>query len=115
MKLNINENIDNLIDVHEVIECYKYLYDSDFAETQTLEDDIIKDTSTYAKMEDYRDYLTNNDPDTIKDYFNDFVDGIDYLYKITRTNVNDSSDVYRFEFWASQLFIDDYAKLSPED
>ena len=115
MKLIIRENIDDLINVHEIIECSKYVDDSGFTETQTVEDNMVKDTSTYAVMDNYRGYATNNNSNTIKDYLYDFVDGVDYLFKVTRTNVNDSSDVYEFEFWASQLFAEDYAKLSPED
>lgn len=115
MKLIINENIDNLIDVHEIIECTKYLDDSAFPETQTLEDDIIEDTSTYAEMQDYRDYIIHNDPMLLKAFYNEFINGVDYLFTITRTNVNDSSDVYKLDFFISVLFAEDYAKLSPED
>lgn len=115
MKLNIREDINNLIDVHEVIECSRWVPGFGFSYIETLEDIIVKDTTTYATMDDYREYLTNNDPNIIKDYFNDFVGDVDYLYKITRTNENDVSDKYEFEFWASELFAEDYAKLSPED
>lgn len=115
MKLTIREDINDLIDVHDVVECTRWTDGSGFSETQTLDDNIFKDTSTHANMPDYRDYITRNDPRVIEDFYNEYVDGIDYLYKITRTNENDVSDKYEFEFWASELFAEDYAKLSPED
>lgn len=49
MKLIINENIDNLINVHEVIECYKYVNGSSFSYTETMKDNIVKDTSILYK------------------------------------------------------------------
>lgn len=115
MKLTIKEDVNDLINVHEIIECSKYVDDSGFTETQTVEDDIIDDTSTYAKMQDYRDYIIHNDPRVIESFYDEFINGVDYLYRITRTNVNDSSDVYKFDFFISELFVEDYAKLSPED
>lgn len=121
MELTIREDTNNLIKVHEVINLTQYYTVGrwyKYNREECYEDHVIEDDTVKVNMNYYKSYFNSEfdiNGDEIKDFYDEYQEGIDYAVTVTRTNEDDESETYKLEFWMSDLFAKEYDELDKEN